>query len=69
MRSPSTSMTLGNCRVLMLKKMHPPLRGEKRFILMKMGYVNTSLFFAVLLHFIKKDSDLLLRIKVGAVKV
>lgn len=53
----------------MLKKMQPPLRGEKRFILMKMGYVNTSLFFAVLLHFIKKDPDLILRIKVGAVKV
>lgn len=36
---------------------------------MKMGYVNTSLRLAVLPCLIKKEPVLLLRIKVGALKV
>jgi len=42
-----TSLTfmgsLGNCGVLKLQTTQPPLRGEKRFTLMKTGYVNTCL--------------------------
>lgn len=71
MRPPSSAfmLSLGNCRVLVLQKTQPPLRGEKGFILMKTGYVNTSLCLAVLLHLLKRESDLLLIIKVGGGKV